>query len=431
MRAFWMIGLALVACGDSDNDGDPKQFIDQGGVLAIDGCNYMLTTRIGAEQPVPSGKTIGMEPTPRQVHLGIMGDPKTSIVAQWRTADETTTVTTLRYGTGEGLSEAQLTNIVKGVHFRYNSTGTDLYRIHQAHVCGLEPGTTYSYQVGADKHWSPVYTFHTAPDVDAHPDAEVVLAFVGDSRGGYDVWTQLVDQIKQRTPDLVLFSGDAITIGLTQYEWEEFLTDGEPLFATTPVVLTNGNHEANAINYFSQFAMPGDQENFGFDYGFAHVFVANDSPDNPSDLTDVIPVAMDADFTDHTSARWKMLMSHRPMYSSGTRHGSAMDLQAAWGPVVDKHKVDLVLNGHEHMFEISKPLFNNAVQASNADGTVYVVAGGAGAELYGFGTPGFWTDYIESAHTAATIRVRRDQLTLDSFRPDGTAVPNGFTKTKP
>jgi hypothetical protein len=126
-----------------------------------------------------------------------------------------------------------------------------------------------------------------------------------------------------------------------------------------------------------------------------------------------------------------MLMSHRPMYSSGTRHGSALDLQAAWMPVVDKHKLDLVLNGHEHQFEISKPMFNNTVQASNADGSVYVVAGGAGAELYGFGTPGFWSDYIESTHTAATIRVRRDQLTLDSFRPDGTAIPNGFTKTKP
>jgi hypothetical protein len=257
-----------------------------------------------------------------------------------------------------------------------------------------------------------------------------VFGFVGDSRGGYDVWTQLAEQIRMRTPDLVLFSGDAVTIGLTQYEWEEFLGDAEALLASTPIVITNGNHEANAINFFSQFALPGDQENFGFDYGFAHIFVANDSPDNPSDLTSIIPTAMDADFTDHASARWKMLMHHRPMYSSGSRHGSALDLQAAWGPIVDEHKLDLVLNGHEHQFEISKPLFNNTVQMSNADGTVYVVAGGAGAELYGFGTIGTFSEYTESTHTAAAIRVRRDQLTLESFRPDGTAIPAGFTKTK-
>ena len=399
--------------------------------MEIDDCDYTITTRIGAEAPKPSGKTIGPNPMPRVVHLGIVGDPRTSIVAQWRTVDELTTATSLRYGKGEGLTEDQLTETVKGIHFRYNATGTDLFRVQQAHVCDLEPGTTYSYQVGAEGHWSPIYSFHTAPDVEANPDAEVVFGFVGDSRGGYDIWAQLSDQIKQRTPDVLLFSGDAVTIGLTQYEWEEFLGAAEPLLATTPIVITNGNHEANAVNFYSQFALPGDQENFGFTYGFSRVFVANDSPDDPSHLTDTIPTAMDADFTDHASARWKLLMHHRPMWSSGTRHGSNTMLQAAWGPIVDEHKLDLVLNGHEHQLEISKPLRAGAVQTSNADGTVYVVAGGAGADLYGFGTPGFWSEYIESTHTASVIRVRRDQLTLESFRPDGTAIPMSFTKTKP
>jgi hypothetical protein len=430
MRAFWVFVLVLTACS-GDDEGDPQVFSDQGGTLEIEGCNYSLTTRVGAEKPVPSGKTIGADPKPRAVHLGIIGDPRTSIVAQWRTVDELTTVTELRYGKGDGLTEDQLTETVKGVHFRYNATGVDLFHVHQAHVCGLEPGTTYSYQVGAARHWSPIYSFHTAPDVEANPDAEVVFGFVGDSRGGYDIWGQLAAQIKQRTPDLVLFSGDAVTIGLTQYEWEDFLTVAEPLLATTPLVIANGNHEANAINFYSQFAMPGDQENFGFDYGFAHVFVANDSPDNPSDITSLIPTQMDADFTDHASARWKLLMHHRPMYSSGSRHGSSLELRAAWGPIVDEHKLDLVLNGHEHQLEITTPLSGGAVQTSNATGTVYVVGGGAGAELYGFAaTIDAWSDYRESTHSAATIRVRRDQLTLESFRPDGTTIPAGFTKTK-
>ena len=429
MRAFPLIAVFLVACG-ADDEGEDKDFVDQGGQMQIAGCDYTLTTKIGAEAPNVSGKTIGSDPTPRAIHLGIMGDPTTSIVVQWRTPDEMTTATAIRYAAGDNLPADQLTTKVKGIHFRYQATGTTLYRIHQAHLCGLTPGTAYSYQVGWDDHWSAVYTFHTAPDVTAHPDAEVVFGFVGDSRGGYDVWTQLAAQIGMRTPDLLLFSGDAVTIGLTQPEWETWFDSAAQLLATTPVVAANGNHEANAINFYSQFAMPGDQENFGFDYGFAHIFVANDSPDDPASITGAAATAMDADFTAHESARWKMLMHHRPMYSSGTRHGSALDLQAAWLPIVDKHHLDLVLNGHEHMFEISKPMFNNMVATSSATGSVYVVAGGAGAELYGYGTPGFWSDYIEGTHTAATIHVRRDQVTLDSFRPDGTAIPTGFTKTK-
>jgi len=425
MRALVVFALIAAAC-----DGEDDTFVEEGGSLEVPDCDYTITTRYGAEAPRMSGKTVGSDPTPRVVHLGIVGDPKTSIVAQWRTVDEMTTVTEIRYAEGANLSSDQLTKTVKGIHFRYNSTGTDLYRVHQAHLCELSPGTSYSYQVGGGDKWSPVYTFHTAPDIEANPDAEVVFGFVGDSRGGYDVWNQLATQIQMRAPDLILFSGDAVTIGLTQPEWEEWLAAAESLLATTPVVLTNGNHEANAINFYSQFALPGDQENFGFSYGFARIFVANDSPDDPSALTTTIPVAMDADFTDNESAKWKLLMHHRPMWSSGTRHGSNLMLQEAWGPIVDKHHLDLVLNGHEHQYEISKPLAGGLVQTSNATGTVYVVAGGAGAELYGYDAPGFWSEYIESTHTAAVLHVRASQLTMDSFHADGTLVPVGFTKTK-
>lgn len=427
MRAFWVVALVLAACG-SDDDGDPKEFVDQGGSMAIEGCGYTLVTRVGAESPKPSGKTIGPDATPRAVHLGFMGDPRTSMVVQWRTADELTTVTELRYAKGDGLAAEQLTETVKGIHFRYSPTGTDLFRMHQVHLCGLAAGTTYSYQVGAQDHWSPVYTFHTAPDVEAQPDAEVVYGFVGDSRGGYDVWTQLAAQIEQRTPDVVLFSGDAVTIGLTQVEWEEFIDDAQSLLATTPIVLANGNHEASVVNFFSQFAMPGDQENFGFDYGFAHIFVANDTPDGPFSILETeTRAAIDADFTAHEAATWKLLMHHRPMFSSGKNHGSDTALRAAWQPLVDQHHLDLVLNGHEHQFEMSKPVLGDAVDPT---GTVYVVAGGAGADLYGFSDPGFWSDFRESTYTAAVIRLRQNTLSLDNFRPDGTALGSGYTKTK-
>jgi acid phosphatase type 7 len=427
MRAIWVFALLpLVGCG---GDEEPA-FSDQGGTLEIPGCGYSITTRLDADLPRLAGDKLGPNPTPRLVHLGLVGDPRTSIVAQWRTIDETTTAGSIRYAEGADLPASQLTRKVRGIQFGYNATGVDIYRVHQAHVCDLEPGKAYSYQVGHGDHWSPVYTFHTAPDVETNPDTEIVIGFAGDSRGGYDVWAQIVAQLQQRAPDLVLFTGDAVTIGLTQYEWEEFLGVGEPLFATVPVVLTNGNHEANAVNFYSQFALPGDQENFGFSYGFARIFVANDSPEDPNALTVSIPQAIDADFTDHADARWKLLMHHRPMWSSGSRHGSNATLQAAWGPVVDKHRVDLVLNGHEHQYEITKPLAGGSVQATNADGTVYVVAGGAGADLYGFEAAGAWSEYIEKTHTAGIIRMRRTQLTLDAFRADGTSIPAGFTKSR-
>lgn len=424
--------LVSAACSD---DGDPA-FTDTGGTLAIDGCGYSVTTRRGAEPPRKAGAkdSRGEDPTPRQVHLGFVGDPRTSMVAQWRTKDEATRATVIRYGVGEDLAAEQLTEQQGGVQFGFRSTGTDVFRVHQAHLCGLAPGTAYSYQVGSDGAFSPVYTFRTAPDVGASPDAEVVFGFVGDSRNGYDVWSQLVTQLQQRSPDLILFSGDAVTLGISQVEWEELLDRAEPLFARVPVIAANGNHEANAINYYSQFAMPGDQENFSFDFGHAHLTVANDTPDDLGAITGATRDFLAADFEASKGARWRLLMNHQAFWSSAQSHGSSLTLQQAWMPLVDQYKLDLVLNGHDHEYEISKPLANGVPQASNVDGTVYVVGGGAGAELYeiGVGTIDFRA-YAEKTYSAATVRVTRSALELDAFRPDGSPIsaPEArFSKTK-
>ena len=125
-----------------------------------------------------------------------------------------------------------------------------------------------------------MYTFRTAPAV-VDESTEVAIAFVGDSRGGYDVWGQVAAALAQRAPDLVLYSGDAVTFGPVQDEWDSFFGGGEALFATAPVIFAHGNHELNFVGYYAQVALPGDEENFSLDYGFAHLTVLNDSPAGP------------------------------------------------------------------------------------------------------------------------------------------------------
>jgi hypothetical protein len=117
------------------------------------------------------------------------------------------------------------------------------------------------------------------------------------------------------------------------------------------------------------------------------------------------------------------------MWSASTRHGSSEELQMAWGPLVDQYSIDLVLSGHDHNYEVSRPMKGNQVLASNANATVFVVSGGAGAELYGEGSQ-FHTLYSEKTHSAAVIRVRRDSMVMEAFRQDGTAIPVGFSKSK-
>jgi len=88
-------------------------------------------------------------------------------------------------------------------------------------------------------------------------------------------------------------------------------------------------------------------------------------------------------------------VSHRGLFTT-SNHANDGDIHTVRGvlaPLFDKHHVDLVLNGHDHEFERSKPLKAGAdpaqapiVGSTPADGTVYVVNAGAGADPYAVAT---------------------------------------------
>ena len=415
------LGLALAACvkGSPLDDEPIAQYM--GGAITPVGCSYQSVTGRGAEAPALSTAEVGTDPSVRHVHLGFLGDPRTTMAVTWRTRDDITLAGSVRYG-----RDGVLDREAPGYTFRYLTAlggGSDiLVRIHEAHLCDLEADTAYDYQVVSDAgHGSPTYRFHTAPDLTLTPDATVAITSVGDSRDGYDVWARLVGEIQQRAPDLLLFSGDAVTFGTLQNEWEAFFDVGEPLFATTPVLSTHGNHDLNAINYYAQLAMPGDEANFSFDFGPAHITVANDSPLLSADLSGTIAQFLDDDLAAHASAPWKLVTHHRPAYSASLNHGSDLTLQTEWVPIFDRHRVDLVLNGHDHDYERTFPLRGGLMGATPADGTIYVVSGGAGATLYDPGLQ-FFTAVSAKLHSAVNLVIRRGHLDFEAFDDTGAAV---------
>ena len=81
-----------------------------------------------------------------------------------------------------------------------------------------------------------------APDLQGRPDAELLVAVVGDAGGRLDVWAQLATEVAYRLPDLVIVGPEART--------SEAASLARELFATATVI------EPRAA---------------GFDYGFAHV----------------------------------------------------------------------------------------------------------------------------------------------------------------
>jgi len=56
-----------------------------------------------------------------------------------------------------------------------------------------------------------------------------------------------------------------------------------------------------------------------------------------------------------SGSAWKIAYFHHPIYSSGEKHGSNLELRNAIEPVMVKYGVDVVLTGHEHFYEHIKP----------------------------------------------------------------------------
>jgi hypothetical protein len=56
-----------------------------------------------------------------------------------------------------------------------------------------------------------------------------------------------------------------------------------------------------------------------------------------------------------SNAKWKIAYFHHPIYSSGGRHGSEVDLRAIVEPMFIKYGLNVVFAGHEHFYERLKP----------------------------------------------------------------------------
>ena len=108
-----------------------------------------------------------------------------------------------------------------------------------------------------------------------------------------------------------------------------------------------------------------------------------------------------------STAPWKMVYGHHPLYSSG-RHGSNPELAAKLAPIFAKHKVTLYLCGHDHGYERFNPI----------NGTTYIVNGGGGAPLYKFGKSA-QTAFVSSQFSFMTFDVYQDKIITKAIATNG------------
>lgn len=386
------------------------------------GCTYGITPDASwGYQSLALDDASGTTDAPQRVRLGMGGgstvggndypDPTTTAAFTWETTTANA-VSELKIGT----SATALTQTQTG--YSWTTTGSATTYMHEVHVCGLKPGTTYYYQVGGGASggtWSATQSFTTVPTSGA-----VTFGFSGDSRDSTTVLQNVQLRMRDAAVNFQVYSGDFVDTGSTESEWtaafnavwkdtsNNFLTLGQQLIA--PIA---GNHEDDATDYFAAWPAPGSgsyaKTYYSFNAGNAHFVefddqqLAGGSPLTAEATAQMAWLAQDLAAADANRASFPFVVfvSHRGMYST-SYHANDSDVIFVRGqlaPLFDQYHVDVVFNGHDHEFERSYPLIAGKNAACTAPcsnvtqgmGTTYIISGGAGSDPYEEGqNPASW-----------------------------------------
>lgn len=206
-----------------------------------------------------------------------------------------------------------------------------------------------------------------SPRAETPSTARVRFAVIGDFGTGtpqqYELATVMAAAHARSPYELVLTVGDNIYGGWSpQAVAQRFEAPYRPLLeAGVTFFASLGNHDASQERFYPLFNMGGERY-----YKFTRSdvdFFALDS--NYLDSAQLVWLrgALEA-----STASWKIAFFHHPLYSSGERHGSAGDLRALLEPLFVRYGVQVVLNGHDHVYERVKA----------QQGVTYFICGSSG-----------------------------------------------------
>ncbi len=337
-------------------------------------------------------------------------------------------------------------------------TPEEQYYLHAA-LDGLKAGTTYYYQIGhqgldpAGAAPGPLAgSFTTAP---FGPVPFTFTAF-GDQGVSYDA-VATSNLIAAQGPAFHLHAGDIsyaenggdglVTDDYDPRAWDSYFAQTAQTAAYVPWMYSLGNHEMEV--WYSpdgygadttRLDFPGNGPGvcpgtYYFTYGNA-AFISLD----PNDVSYEIPANLGysggqqtawlastlAALRSNKGIDFIVVFFHHCAYCTCTTHGCEGGVQQYWTPLFDQYGVDLVINGHNHIYERTDPIKAGSattvapigsVVTPATQGTTYVTAGGAGKSLYSFSAADSYEGDIDNISSVNTY----------VNEPGGTATTETFS----
>ena len=359
---------------------------------------------------------------PEQLHLQFGADASREVVASWVTPAAARRPV-LRFGTEEDglgrLVHAETRTYVDG------KSGVEVFT-HHARLHGLDPATDYVYEVSHDGGASLAGSFTTAP----RGRARLRFTSFGDQatpeagNGLASIWSSYnPPQVERLQPLFHLLNGDLCYANISPDRvktWRDFFENNQVSASRRPWMPAAGNHDNELGNgpigysaYQTRFLLPGNGERaefqglwYTFRAGSVRVISLNNDEVCLQDGGDYYV----SGYSDGRQRRWLertlaaarreegvdwvvVVMHQVAMSSVRFFNGADLGIRKNWLPLFDRYGVDLVVAGHEHHYERTKPV--RGVDASTATmrpqpvsdeldvidtsrGTVHMIIGGGG-----------------------------------------------------
>lgn len=253
-------------------------------------------------------------------------------------------------------------------------------------------------------------------------DKSVRFAVIGDNGTGdppqYEVAAEMETYQKVVGFDFVTMMGDNIYGGHKPKDFaRKFEEPYKPLLdAGVKFYACLGNHDNSNETLYKPFNMNG-QRYYSFKKGPVQFFVLDS---NYMDATQL-------DWIQHqlneSNAKWKIAYFHHPLYSDGRFHGSDVDLRNLLMPLFDKYGMNVVLSGHEHLYERVKP----------EDRIYFFVLGNSGELRYGNlrKDPQFMAKGFDTDRSFMLVEISGDKFYFQTISRTGQTIDSGELDHQP
>ena len=295
-----------------------------------------------------------------------------------------------------------------------------MVRTHSVSVKGLKPGVTYVYRF-MDTAGRASEAFEMVwPDTSKQYSFLFLTDPQAANAASYSVYGNALERAYAvaKNPAFVILGGDMVDRGNNRSQWDLFFDYSVGVFSRIPMMAAPGNHETyddnDLVNYRAYLGLPengpeGYKETaYSFETHDALFMVMNTQASLKPQLDWMEKKAASS------NKKWKIVVMHRGLYAG---FYDETELRKSIAPVFDRMGVDLVLNGHDHVY--LRTTMKGGIKTTPGNGTTYITGGSSAQKYYDAGNRA-WTEVLfdDNKPVFTVINVLSDRIEVSSCHMD-------------